>query len=174
MKTNIYTLQLKNNKYYVGKTRQDIEKRFEQHLNGSSALWTKIHKPIKILKIIPNVSSFEEDKIVKEYMSKYGINNVRGGSYILPNLTCNEIEFLTKEIRMANDLCIKCGNKGHFVTNCEFIENDEEEIIYECEICKKEFTYENECQKHLETCEIKKDVSIQTDYEIVRKCCIIL
>lgn len=74
----IYILKLKNNKYYIGKTN-NVNNRYEQHLNGYGSSWTKKYKPLSILKKILSTSPFDEDKYVKEYMSKYGIDNVRGG-----------------------------------------------------------------------------------------------
>ena len=79
--TNVYVLHLECGKYYIGKS-DNVNNRYFQHLNGSGSAWTRKYKPISLEKIIENVSSFEEDKITKEYMSKYGIDNVRGGSYV--------------------------------------------------------------------------------------------
>ncbi len=79
--TNIYILKLEHGKYYVGKS-DDVMKRYQQHLCGNGSAWTRRYKPISLEKTIEGVSSFEEDKITKEYMSKYGIENVRGGSYV--------------------------------------------------------------------------------------------
>jgi predicted GIY-YIG superfamily endonuclease len=116
-KTNIYILKCANNKYYVGKS-QNPEKRFLEHINGDGSTWTSKHEPKEIVKIIPNASSFDEDRYVKEYMNKYGIENVRGGSYVKEVLDDNEKYNLQKEIRGANDCCIKCGSKGHFIKDC--------------------------------------------------------
>lgn len=115
--STIYILKLKNNKYYVGRT-DNIDKRYEKHLNGKGSKWTKKYKPIKILKIIKDCSSFNEDKYVKMYMSKYGIDNVRGGSYMSFKLNDNVKKLLQKEIWMANDVCIRCGRDNHFVREC--------------------------------------------------------
>ena len=115
-KTNIYILKLINSKYYVGKT-SNIEKRFQVHLSGTGSLWTKIHKPIEIEKIIPNASPYDEDRYTKEYMGIYGINNVRGGSYVTEELDENQIALLQKEIWGAQNLCFKCGG-NHFVKDC--------------------------------------------------------
>ncbi len=51
--------------------------------------------------------------ISKIYMKKYGIKNVRGGSYVTIKLNKNQIIFIKKEIYMADNRCLKCGRKGH-------------------------------------------------------------
>lgn len=54
-------------------------------------------------------------------MEKYGIDNVRGGSYSKLILDNNEIKFITKRIDSATDKCYKCGNNGHFAKDCDTI-----------------------------------------------------
>ncbi len=115
--TNIYILRLQDNKYYVGKS-DDPYKRYQEHCNGYGSFWTNKYRPIEIEKIIKDANSFDEDRYVKEYMSKYGIENVRGGTYVTEELVMIQKEMLTKEIRGANDCCIRCGFKGHFIKNC--------------------------------------------------------
>lgn len=115
--TNIYILRLGQNKFYIGSTK-DVPTRFQSHLNGTGSVWTKIYKPIEIIKVIPNTSPFDEDKYVKEYMSIYGINNVRGGVYVKEILEKGQIESLQKEIWGAKGLCIKCGSNKHWVKDC--------------------------------------------------------
>ncbi len=115
--TNIYVLRLEGGKYYVGKTANPT-KRIEEHFDGNGSAWTRKYKPVSIVEKRVNVSSFEEDKYTKEYMSKYGIDNVRGGSYAQINLDQVQKEALTRELRGAEDLCAKCGRDGHFVSHC--------------------------------------------------------
>ena len=67
MSETIYILLLKNNKYYIGKSN-NVEKRFSDHLNDNGSTWTKLYKPIKIIKTIHNCNNFDEDKYTKEYM----------------------------------------------------------------------------------------------------------
>ena len=78
----IYILLLENSKYYIGKTK-NLDLRLKQHFNDSvyGAIYTKKYKPLKLIETFPIVSIFCEDKYVKIYMEKYGINNVRGGTY---------------------------------------------------------------------------------------------
>ena len=116
-KTNIYVLRLEGGRYYVGKS-DNVMNRYQQHLNGNGSAWTKKYKPLSLEKIIENVSSFEEDKITKEYMSKHGIDKVRGGSYVEIQLSKFHTDAVNMEIRGAKDLCTKCGRSGHFVKDC--------------------------------------------------------
>jgi len=116
-KINIYVLRLVDGKYYIGKS-VNIMNRFNKHLNGFGAAWTKKYKPISIEKTFTGMSPFEEDKITKEYMSEYGIDNVRGGSYVQIELSDNHKDVLNMEIWAAKDLCTICGRKGHFATKC--------------------------------------------------------
>jgi len=116
--TTVYILKLINNKYYVGRS-SNVAKRFNDHLNGTGSFWTKKYKPINIEKVVENVSLFEEDKVTKEYMYKYGIDNVRGGSYVRERLAPYELKLIRKEIFAAHDLCIRCGSNKHFIKDCD-------------------------------------------------------
>jgi hypothetical protein len=150
--TAIYILKLRDGKYYVGKS-DNVEKRFEQHLEGKGSAWTKKYSPIKIERTIPNSSPFEEDRYVKEYMAKYGVENVRGGAYTQISLGDDITAHIEKEIRGATDKCMKCGEAGHFVANCTGptqSEDIEDEDVWEAEIPKKENILKNvmfECER---------------------------
>jgi predicted GIY-YIG superfamily endonuclease len=117
MSTNIYVLRLEGGRYYIGKS-DNIIHRYQQHLNGNGSAWTKKYKPVSLEKTIKNVSPFEEDKVTKEYMSKYGIDKVRGGSYVEVELSEFHTDALKMEIWAAKDLCTQCGRPGHFVKDC--------------------------------------------------------
>lgn len=84
----IYTLELEDGKWYVGKS-DDAVKRYQQHKGGDGSAWTKLHKPVRIYEIIVG-DDFDEDKITKKLMAEHGIDNVRGGSYIKPTLTLGQ------------------------------------------------------------------------------------
>lgn len=165
--TNIYILKLEGGRYYIGKTN-NIEQRKKQHINGTASAWTKKYKPVSVEKIIPNASHFDEDKYTKEYMSKYGIDKVRGGSYVEIELADSQIETLNREIWGAKDLCKQCGRSGHFAKNC-YAKSDASgnSIVYEeelsegdssdenewlCDYCDRTFTTAFGCSVHEKSC----------------------
>jgi len=130
----IYILKLEHDCYYVGKTN-NYNKKINDHLTNNGALWTKLHKVIGEDKIIHNCSPFDEDRYVKEYMAKYGIDKVRGGCYVTEELSKEQYNLLTKEIWAATDACTRCGRKNHFIKDC-YSKTD----IYNNIIDKKEYS----------------------------------
>ena len=162
MTTNIYVLKLEGGNYYIGKS-DNVHARYQQHVNGFGSSWTKKHKPVLLEKTIENVSPFEEDKITKEYMFKYGIDKVRGGSYCQIDLSEFHTEALKMEIWGAKDLCSQCGRSGHFAKDCyaskdvsgKKIEYEEDEDVWECEYCDRTFTTKFGCGIHEKSCREK-------------------
>lgn len=117
----IYILKLKYNKYYVGKTNNvtnRILEHFAQDATNKASAWTSKYSPISIEEIIENCDDFDEDKYTKIYMSKHGIQNVRGGSYTKLVLTEDDINHLLTELRGARNACYYCGSDGHFINDC--------------------------------------------------------
>lgn len=60
----------------------------------------------------------EEDKITKEYMLKYGIDNVRGGAYVQTELDEAQKAALIAEQKSVTGGCFRCGSSTHWVRNC--------------------------------------------------------
>jgi predicted GIY-YIG superfamily endonuclease len=87
-KPYVYILKLENDKYWVGFTK-DIVDRILIHINESTikqhTAWTKLYKPVKIIEIIENEENLEKDKTL-EYMRKYGWQNVRGYAWTKVNM----------------------------------------------------------------------------------------
>jgi hypothetical protein len=67
-----------------------------------------------------NCDEYDEDKYTLKYMKKYGIDNVRGGSFVTLTLSKYEKKFLTKMIRSSENKCFYCDDKTHYINDCNF------------------------------------------------------
>ena len=113
----LYVLELEGGKYYVGKTH-NLQKRFQQHVDGEGSLWTRKYAPLAIASSVALDGPLHEDRVTKELMHKHGIDNVRGGSYCRIDLDDAQHQALTTELRSAEDTCFECGRPGHFAAQC--------------------------------------------------------
>ncbi len=134
----IYILQLENNKYYVGKT-SNPEFRIESHFNSNGSVWTRKFKPIKLLELISNCDDYDEDKYTLKSMEKYGIINVRGGSFCEIKLSSDNISTINKMINSSTNSCYICGSNKHFANKCDKNEDDNlkefENLLTDNDLC---------------------------------------
>jgi len=164
----IYTLKCVNNKYYVGKTNNP-KFRLGTHFSGGGSEWTKEYKPIKIMEVIKDCDDYDEDKYTLKYMDRYGINNVRGGSFSRIKLTKDELGVIDTMMSSSGDKCHKCGRSGHFANKCKSAASKKK--VYACEYCDKEFDTLKGVKYHERVyCKIKcesDECSDESDYEMV-------
>ena len=155
----IYILQLENGKYYIGKTTNP-EFRLKSHFNSNGSEWTKIYKPLKVLEIISNCTDYDEDKYTRIYMDKYGIENVRGGSFVSVKLEKSTQDILKQMSNGTNNKCFTCGKEGHFAKECkskEILDEEEEYEVWVCSYCDDEFMDETQCELHTKKCQYKNN-----------------
>ena len=171
----IYVLQLEQGKYYIGKTNNPSF-RLENHFNSNGSVWTKKYKPIKVIELLPDCDDYDEDKYTRKYMDKYGMDNVRGGSFCEINLNENNIATLNQMSNGTNNKCFVCGSEEHFAKDCEKDEcwetddddddeyetddSDEYEEVWCCEHCDKEFEEEYKCEYHEKYCNKKANDNV--------------
>jgi hypothetical protein len=127
----IYILKLESNKYYIGKT-SNPQFRLEEHFDGSASVWTHKYKPVKLIEFIADCDNFDEDKYTLKYMEKYGIDNVRGGSFCEIILNKENMNTIKRMITGSTDKCYICGMSGHFVSECKQNNLDFNKILEKC------------------------------------------
>lgn len=119
--TNIYTLELEHGKYYVGRSNQP-QKRIIAHFNENGSEWTKLYHPISVISQIKG-DEFDEEKYTLIAINKYGVDNVRSGSYCKTKFSPDDKKKATQTINSMMDKCYKCGKKGHFSIKCSINED---------------------------------------------------
>ena len=147
----IYVLECKNDKFYVGKTFRNPQERFLEHIDdvNCKCVWTSIHKPIQIIKVIDSYSNFIEDIITKKYMIEYGIDNVRGGSYSNVKLLEWQVTALQKEFLTIQNKCYICHQPNHLAPNCPNAANKKRKYnqVEKCNSPDNSFQHKNIIEK---------------------------
>jgi hypothetical protein len=114
----IYVLECMDGKYYVGRTG-NLDKRLELHSSGRGSFWTRKYPMKSVIEVLKNADKFDEDKYVLKYMDKYGVENVRGGSYSQMVLNNDLQKCIQRHFITANNLCYICGGQGHLIRECK-------------------------------------------------------
>jgi len=121
MNKKLHVISLENKKYFVCCT--DTTVRAKIFIECVFLFpFVKKHGPTEIIETLWNVDEFDIDKTVKKYMAKYGIDNVRGGSYQEEKLTDiqeaalkQELEYVTASGRKNVNPSLKLEEKmRHF------------------------------------------------------------
>ena len=102
----IYVLELRNGKYYLGKTR-DLNTCLRQHFGYDELCrfdqcgnaWLERWRPIRIYKLYRHSRDADLDRLTLDYMMKYGVENVRGGMYSNSLLSLSDREKIRQGIK---------------------------------------------------------------------------
>ena len=94
---NLFVLSCENNKYYLDLTTDNITVGKPYNIETE---WTKLYKPVKIVRVDKNSTIRDLNETVYEYFDKYGIENVRGGIFSEPYLS--DTQLLSIRARLEN------------------------------------------------------------------------
>jgi hypothetical protein len=131
----IYVIRQECGKYFVGKTNTPsiTIQEIKQMAIENKQQWILQYRPAQIIEIINSHDPWDEDKITLKYMNKYGIENVRGGSFNSFILSPNEFTTIRNMIFSAKGKCPICNLIGHNKQCCPMVFefNDYEVVIFD-------------------------------------------
>jgi len=114
-----YVAELEDECYYVGETtRDDVQIRFLEHVNGVGAEWTRLHKPKRLVCIYEGLGGHHETAIVLELMQIHGVDKVRGGAFSTVELSRETRAVIEHLLRSGSNRCFRCGSNMHFIRDC--------------------------------------------------------
>jgi hypothetical protein len=112
MSVSIYVVSLEQDRYFIhrsygyGKLEIELFNEFEYNYE-----FVKLFKPLYIIEILPEENGYHLDYMVKKYMLKYGMENVRGGSYSDVILSKKQTEILGFEYSTSYASFIELNEK---------------------------------------------------------------
>ena len=189
----VYILELKDGFYSISRFSMS------QIKNGSGTSWTKLHPPISIIKTIYNNEDddedFNEDDIVYEYMRKYGVDKVRGGTYNSAVLSEYQINTLNQKLKKQENSYIKNKELNNSIMNdYNYNNNDFTTVIYDslkknnntnlvsnvsntvlssqnaCSYCEMSFANESLLKKHEQKCMDSYFTKVKNDGKQCERC----
>jgi hypothetical protein len=132
MSKTIYVILLEENKYFVystdtaeyfDNTMFDYGENVDQHVDEVVKMeienlfeFPRMYRPVQIVETSWITDVLDIDKTVKKYMMSYGVDNVRGGSYLSPILPEYQYQALHTELS-ANENIQNEEKMRHFLYN---------------------------------------------------------
>lgn len=116
--TKIYHVELAHGKHYICHSRQSPAKLFTSLLNGNGPQWTRLHKPVSILRIYYDQLQESVTEVVEAAMVEFGYENVRGGLYCDTILAKETLKHIQSRIWMRQGFCGLCGSGLHRTELC--------------------------------------------------------
>lgn len=78
--TVTYILMLEDNCWYVGITKNGkVNSRLKNHFDYGGAAWTRIHKPIKVHRVL---MGNREEEVTRKLIERHGEDYVRGHNFV--------------------------------------------------------------------------------------------
>jgi hypothetical protein len=121
---SVYILKCKHDCYYIGKTRGSYFKEIDNHFQGKGCEWTKLHKPVRLEILRHFCNETDDDFYTQLYITRYGLDKVRGGSFSQVQLSQQQIYDIINFPVDNHTTCFKCFMKGHKGYCCPFLRSN--------------------------------------------------
>lgn len=144
-------LKCKQGKYFI---RKSVNGSVSIKDYPSSCAWTNEYRVISVIE----VTDMKVNDLTLRYFKKYGIDNVRGGSWqhkILSDKQIGEIKRLTASLQKINPEIKKSETKLIPIPEQPNIRSLGSTDYWACDICDKKFDSFDKAEEHEETCSVE-------------------
>lgn len=126
-KSYIYTICSPDKQYAYAGISSNVENRVASHIAGKGCSWTRDNNITILMESYPAINRWDENVATLQLMAEYGVDCVRGGYFVMPDLDypMSERRIVVGLLRSMHDLCVNCGEDGHYANQCENSHNDE-------------------------------------------------
>ena len=181
----LYALELTESKWYIG-LAVDMKECYSAHQQGMVCEWTRAYPPIRIVSETPivytdaesqgddtdrfvaharlNERHKKEHDMLVEYMTRYGVDAVRGGPYQDVHLSEFHAHIAKRDVYIAENLCTCCHSQHHKADKCGKLaldcccnpgedHNEDDCECYTCECCNDTFVDKTLYEHHTAVCD---------------------
>lgn len=120
----VFILRCEHQCYYIGKTSGNYFIEIDKHFKGKGVEWTQLHKPLNVEVVRYFCDNNDDDFYTRLYMTKYGLDKVRGGSFSQVDLSIKQLLEIYHYPIDTHITCVKCHLKGHKQTHCPFFRDN--------------------------------------------------
>jgi hypothetical protein len=118
----VYVVALRDDCWYLGRTSRLERRMAELAANATRNAWLVAHPVLPTIRqpfeYWPCTDATMEDAKTVEWMHRYGIDRVRGGSFVKRDLDEAQRRVLLTMMASAGNMCFRCGSKSHYAAAC--------------------------------------------------------
>ena len=125
----VYAFVLTGEKYYITHSVTELEKPCT-FFSLSEDVWLQKY-PIRDIDYHVRTSDiYDIDKLVVQYMDRYGAYNVRGGSFSFDALRSGTLYPFLATMSKRSTGCFLCGSDVHRLDDCDVYNSDDDDSDY--------------------------------------------
>ena len=116
-----------NKQYAYAGISSNVDSRVASHVAGKGCGWTRDNNITMLIECYQSKNRWDENVATLRLMAEYGVDCVRGGYFVMPDLDypTTERRIIVGLLRSTYDFCVNCGEHGHYANQCDNAHNDE-------------------------------------------------
>lgn len=115
----IHILKLEENKFFIVQSKQNVIKTINNFKKISD--WIQKYPYRSIMKEDLDPNQYSVNIWTLKYIEKFGLDNVRGGSFYQLNLSDKQKDLINYNLNLYIKICIQCNKKNFIPLNFYYL-----------------------------------------------------